>query len=157
MCLSEQVTELQAQAARASVEHHRLVWVAGGSSLERSSLLKALAETEDGAFVEIGKILSSAIIEIPAPLRPASVEECFAAILSERPAPVVCLDHLEILFESSLRLNPVELIKGASRHRLLVASWPGTTQGNRFCFGPDDHPAHLELSEQDFDCRIFRL
>ncbi len=55
MNLPEKVTELQADVARASGEHFRLVWVAGGTVSECSALLQALAEAEDGAFIEVGK------------------------------------------------------------------------------------------------------
>jgi len=157
MNLPEKVTELQADVARASGEHYRLVWVAGGTASERSALLRALAEAEDGAFIEVGKKLSTALIEVPAPLRTASVEDCFAACLGESPSVVTCLDHLEILFESSLRINPVTLVTGASRHALLVAAWPGMAHAGRLIFGSPDHPAYMERSKQDLEAIVHFL
>lgn len=151
MQLTEKVAELQANVARASCEHFRLVWLAGGTPSERSALLRGLAEAEDGAFVDVGNKLSSSLIEVPVPLRSASVEDCFAACLGESPSAVTCLDHLEILFEPSLQVNPVALIKGASRHAVLVASWPGTVSTGHLFFGASDHPSHMDISEHELE------
>jgi hypothetical protein len=157
MPYSDKIPELQADLARARSEHYRLVWLAGGTDSERSSLLRALAEAEDGVFVEVGKKLSAALLEVPAPLRTASVEECFAACLGESSCPVTCLNHLEILFESSLRINPVTLVKRASRHALIVAAWPGVVDGHGLTFGSPDHPTFMELTRQELESLVHFL
>lgn len=157
MDISYKVTKLQADLARARAEHFRLVWLAGGADSERSALLRALADAEDGIFVELGKKLSEALLEVPAPLRTASVEECFAACFGESSCPVTCLNHLEILFESSLRINPVTLVKRASRHALIVAAWPGLTKDGQLTFGSPDHPAFMEPSKQDLESLVHIL
>jgi len=157
MQLTDKVTELQADLARARSEHYRLVWLAGGTDAERSALLRGIADAEDGVFVELGKKLSEALIEVPAPLRTASVEECFTACLGGFSCPVTCLNHLEILFDPKLRINPVTLIKSASRHTLIVAAWPGNVDANRLSFGSPDHPAYMEPSKQDLESLVHFL
>ena len=157
MQLTEKVTDLQADVARASSEHFRLVWLVGGAISERSALLRRLADAEDGAFVDVGKKLSSSLIEVPVSLRSASVEDCFAACLGESPSAVTCLDHLEILFEPSLRVNPVALIKGASRHAVLVVSWPGTVSTGHLFFGASDHPSYMDISEHELESVVHLL
>lgn len=154
MQITEKVTELQADLTRACGEHFRLVWVAGGTASERSALLRALSEAEDGVFVAVGKKLSAALIEIPGPFRTASVENCFATCIGESPIGVICLDHLEVLFEPSLRINPVALVQGASRNIPIVASWPGAVTGSRLTFGSPGHPGYKELSKQDLEAIV---
>lgn len=154
---SDKVTELQANLARARSDHFKLVWLAGGTDAERSALLRALAEIEDGVFVEVGKYLSAALIEIPTPLRTASVEECFAACLGGSSCTVTCLNHLEILFDPNLRINPVTLVKSASRHTLIVAAWPGLAKDGEITFGSPDHPAYMEPSKQDLEAVVHFL
>ncbi|MBX3742593.1 MAG: BREX-3 system P-loop-containing protein BrxF [Akkermansiaceae bacterium] len=157
MNIAEKIANLQVDIARASGEHFRLVWLAGGTPSERSALLRGLAEAEDGVVVDVGKILSSSFIEVPVSLRSASVEDCFTACLGESPSALTCLDHLEILFEPSLRVNPVALIKGASRHAVLVASWPGTTSTGHLFFGAADHPSHMDMSEHELESVLHLL
>lgn len=151
MSLQEKITELQADVARARGEHFRLVWVAGGSSSERTALLRSMAEADGGVFVELGKTLSRALLDVPVPLRTASVEESFAACFAESPQKSTCLDNIEILFEPSLRINPITLIKRASRHSLLIVAWPGAISQECLLFGPSDHPAHLKIAMQELE------
>ena len=157
MNLTDKVSEIQTQVARARDQHFQLVWLAGASSRRRSDLLRTLADAENGIFLELGKKLSSLLIEVPVPLRPASVEECFTDCLSASPDRLTCLDYLDILFEPSLRINPVSLVKGASRHTSIVASWPGKVSKDGLCFGPPDHPAHFLISERELESAIFIL
>lgn len=151
MNLTERIAELQADVARARREHFKLVWVAGGTAPARSILLRGLADAEDGICVEVGRILSEALIEIPAPLRTASMDQCFAGCIAAPSGALTCLDHLEILFEPSLKINPVQLVRSASRHALLVASWPGRAESNRLVFGPPDHPARTQVAHRDLE------
>jgi len=153
----EKIAELQADLARARAAHFRLVWLAGGTAAARSALLRALSEAEDGVFVELGKKLSTALIDIPAPFRTASVEDCFAACMGESTSETTCLDHLEILFEPSLLINPVALIQGASRHAVIVAAWPGVVEGSRLTFGSPDHPGYKEIQEQDLEAVVHSI
>ena len=157
MNFSEKMIELQNDLARARGEHFKLVWLVGGSSSERTDLSRALSEAEDGVFVALGKKLSGALLEVPIPLRTAAVEECFTECLATSRGQVTCIDNLEILFESSLKINPVSLIKGKSRHRLIVASWPGTHEHGHLVFAPSDHPAHTKIAEGDLESLIHSL
>lgn len=148
MNLPQIVIELQADLARARREHFRLVWLAGGKSIDRTAILRALAEADEGMYVDLGKKMSSLLIDIPAPLRTASVEDCFATCLGVSSDEIVIIDHLEILFEPSLKINPIALIQSASRSRIILASWPGVINGKHLAFGSTDHPEFIELSEQ---------
>ena len=151
MPASRQEALLSAKIARARDEHFRLVWVAGGLSMARTSLLQETAWQENGRYVDVGRALSSALLDLSPALRPASVEECFSACLAPASSGPTCLDHLDILFEPSLKVNPITLVQHASRHTLLVASWPGSVSDDVLCFGPADHPAHLEISQRDLE------
>ena len=157
MNFSDKVSEIEAHIARARDQHFRLVWLTGASPRLRSDLLRSVAEAQKGVFLELGRELSSLMLDIPVPLRPASVEECFAGCLAASPEMVTCLDHLDILFEPSLRVNPVSLVKCASRHTPIVASWPGKFREGCLSYGPSDHPAHFLIAERDIESTILTI
>jgi hypothetical protein len=154
---AEPVLELRNCISRARDEHFKLVWLAEGTSARRTRVLQALAESEGGAYLDLGKTLSSALLDVPLHLRAASVHECFAACLGSEPCAVTCLDHLDILFEPSLKINGAELVKNASRHVVLVAAWPGVFEGGSLVFGPSDHPSHKEIAERDIEAALYFL
>lgn len=153
----EKAAELHALVARARGEYCRLVWIAGGSSQERTTVLQGLAEAEAGAYVDLGKKLSASLLDVSPPLRAASVQACFDGSLPGSDSGVTCLDHLEVLFEPSLKTNPVALIRNASRHTVLVAAWPGTFESGHLLFGAPDHPAHADIAEADLESTVFHI
>jgi hypothetical protein len=152
--LAETASELRDCVARARDEHFKLVWLVGGSSARRTRVMDALVKSEAGAYLDLGKKLSGALLDVPVHLRAASVHECFAAFLGAESGTLTCLDHLDILFESSLKTNAVELVKNASRHALLVASWPGIFEQGNLVFGPSDHPSHKEIPERELESAV---
>jgi len=155
--VEEVVGDLQELSKNVRSAHFRLVWLVGGSTVERSALLRRFADAESIPCLDVGRELSSALIELPASFRPASVEDCFSAMLDDQRETTICLDHLEILFEPSLRLQPVELVRNASRHHTLIASWPGVDEGNALVFGSADHPAHQRMPKLMLESPVFEF
>lgn len=155
--LQDKIAELASLANAACSAHYRLVWLVGASAGDRSVLLRVFSNSEEGTLLDIGQAMSKALLEIPASLRPASVEECFSDLLDTAESRLVCLDRLEILFEPSLRLDPVELVKGASRHQTIIASWPGRKEGRSFVFGPEGHPAHFLIPSERLECQFLEI
>lgn len=151
------VDRLQAEVASARHEHHKLVWVVGSSAAERGHVLRAFSSAASAPVLQVGEGLSQSLLEVSASLRAASVEECFADLLDSVEGSPVCLDRLEILFETSLKLYPAELVRGASRHQPLVASWPGRREGDFLTFGPNGHPAHRRLAIKDMECQFLQI
>ncbi len=136
--------EVLAAAERVRDAHFRLVWLAGGTSHERSSILDASAEALECPSLKVGRRLSEALLDLSPRLRAASAEEAFQDILLSATSDVVCLDHLEVLFDLSLRINAVDLIQNASRRFVLIASWPGLHHNASLSFGPSGHPACVQ-------------
>lgn len=149
-------------SVRASVDqvcyaHYRLVWVTGGSSAARSSFLRGYAELHPCPSLNIGRMLSTAIIDQATPLRSASAEEAFYDMLHTSDSDVLCLDHLEILFDEALMLKAVDLVQNASRRFVLIASWPGTADSCGLIFGPADHPTYFRISLSELECPVHTL
>lgn len=154
---AHRLAEIRGAVADVGIEHFKLILIVGGRSANRSDFLRQYAELDGLKLLNVGKSLSEALLEISAPYRPASVEECFQTLIDGAQTGPVCLDRLEVLFEASLRLNPVELLKSTSRHRVLIASWPGTWDGDQLIFGPDGHPANRKVSVDQIEYRLLEL
>lgn len=54
------------------------------------------------------------------------------------------LDNLEILFEPSLQINPIDIIKRLAHARPVVAVWPGTVGDDRLLYAERSHPEHRD-------------
>lgn len=137
--------------------HFRLVWLAGGTAPMRTQLLQAVSDRLGCPYLSVGAGLSSALMEISPTLRAVSAEDAFDDLLRSEVSDTLCLDRLEILFEATLWLNAVTLIKNSSRRILLVASWPGITFKQSLQYGPTDHPTFTVVPGPEVECPIYPI
>jgi ATP-dependent helicase/nuclease subunit A len=91
-------------------------------------------------------MLSDALLDLPVKLRAVSAEECFHDLLKNGAGEIRFLDHLDILFDQSLQLDAISLIKNSSRRFTLVASWPGVHEGDMLSYGSPDHPSFVQFT-----------
>ena len=152
-----EVLTIQPLLRQVSQAHYRLVWVAGGSAAGRSRFLQQLAVQMACPLLNIGRSLSSTILDQAAPLRPASAEGAFYNMLHAGESDVLCIDHLDILFDEALMLKAVDLVRNASRRFVLIASWPGTADSSILTFGPADHPSYFRISLSELECPVHIL
>lgn len=152
-----QLAEIRAAARAADSAHFRLVLVAGSSSYERSKILRRFSAQEGCPFVNVGRSLSEMLLEVSAPYRAASAEDCFSELLETNSNHIACLDRLEILHEPDLKLIPWELLKNASRHRTLISSWPGRSEGGHLVFGTEGHPAYRRVARAELEAQFIDL
>lgn len=142
MSNSEHIIALQEKLTRCRGEYYKLVWLAGGTAAARTELLLHLKNT---FYTDLGQELSATLLDIPVQQRPISLVGCLDNSLAKVRQMPTCLDHIEILFEPSLKVNPVATIQNASRHAPIIASWPGEKRADSLVFGPPRHPAYTQL------------
>jgi hypothetical protein len=56
------------------------------------------------------------------------------------------LDNLELLFEPSLQINPLDLVRRLAHSKRVVAVWPGELRGDRLVYADMSHPEHRDYS-----------
>lgn len=63
---------------------------------------------------------------------------------------LLLLDNIELLFDQSLQLDPLDLLKGHAHAKRVVAVWPGELQGDartgRLAYAGLGHPEHQDYS-----------
>jgi chloramphenicol 3-O-phosphotransferase len=66
------------------------------------------------------------------------------------PGDLLLLDNIELLFDRSLQLDPLDLLKRHAHARRVVAVWPGELQGDartgRLTYADMGHPEHQDYS-----------
>lgn len=89
--------------------------------------------------ISIGAELSESLLASAPEARPRAVRAILASALQQRgSAPVVCAD-IDLLFEPSLALDPLALLRDLSRSVRLIALWPGVTSGNTLSYAIPQH------------------
>ena len=61
-------------------------------------------------------------------------------------AGAVLLDNTELLFEPTLKQDPLRLLQHLSRHRTIVAAWLGNVRDGALTYAEPGHPEYRSYS-----------
>jgi hypothetical protein len=64
--------------------------------------------------------------------------------LSSSAKTTALLDRIEVLFDHTLRLDPLDALRRIAHDRTVVVNWPGETRGGRLTYAPAQHPEHRD-------------
>lgn len=120
--------------------YHKLTIIVGRSGSGKTGLLSRIAAQLELPVVNLSLLLSQRLLSQTHRQRALRAEQIAIEIVDEHLQSGLCLDNTELLFDSTLRLNPLVFLQDISRNRLIVASWNGAlTDGEaRFAYG--GHP-----------------
>lgn len=123
----------------------KLILLVGSSGKTR--LLRSVARRLNGAVINVGvelgrRLAATAVID-----RGFSTSEFLREITEgvSDDGPLL-LDNVEVLFEPSLKINPLNVIKLLAHSRLVVAAWPGEMRSDRLVYAGIGHPENREYS-----------
>lgn len=135
---SERVIEKIEQAASL---YHRLVLLVGPAGSGKTVALREAAMLTGAPLLNVNLEISCRLLDLVG-RRALQVQRVLDAIASETGDDVVLLDNTELLFEPTLRQDPLRLIRGLSRHRTVVASWNGAVEDNHVRYAVPGHPEY---------------
>lgn len=94
------------------------------------------------ANLSLGTLLSEMLLGAAPQNRAGLAQRTVADLVrSHRPGPVLCTD-IDLLFEPSLPLDPLRLLREASRQASLVVLWPGTFINGVLAYATTAHAHH---------------
>jgi len=135
--LQSQIVDAVEQAKRS---FHRLVLLIGPTRTGKTPILRHLAESRNYPYLNINLHLSQRMLELPRSKRPRQVDRIFNTLVDENQGDLLVLDNLEILFDPSLQIDPLRLLKAVSRKQTIVAAWNGTLHDGVLRYAEPDHP-----------------
>ena len=123
----------------------KLILLAGNGG--KTKLLRSLGERLQSLPVNVGVKLGQRLAATPVFERGFSANELLRDItVSARSNAPLLLDNLEVLFEPSLKINPLDLIKRLAHARRVVAAWPGEMRDDRLVYASMGHPEHRDYT-----------
>ena len=110
-----------------------------------------LSERFGWPMLSMGDQLSVALLEIAPRRRPRVAGQAVAEAVGRlAPGPIVC-SYIDLLFEPTLELDPLRLLREASRLAPLVVLWPGQHQERTLSYAAPEH-AHYRTWRQTELC-----
>ena len=129
--------------------YHRLVLVVGPSGSRKTSLLQEVSKQTGFRYINLNLDLSRALLELTERQRILRLPLLVDEIIGQTGDQVVFIDNLEILFEVSLKQDPLRLLQQISRNRTVVASWNGTIAGGYLTYAATNHPEYRRYPVHD--------
>ena len=145
--LSDRVIRSIDQAAEL---YHRLVMLVAPAGAGKTAALQDVHERTSAPLVNVNLDLSRCMLDLTERQRALQLPRLLAAIVGASAADVVLLDNVEILFDVSLKQDPLQLLQGLSRNKTVVVAWSGSVDGEYMVYATPDHPEYKRYPLRDF-------
>ncbi len=130
----------------------KLILLVGPSRSGKTQLLRQLSAKLNVEPLNVGLELGRRLAATANNKRSFSAGELLREIALlepfwDRTETPLLLDNLELLFEPSLQINPLDLVRRLAHSRRVVAVWPGELRGDRLIYADMSHPEHRDYSQ----------
>lgn len=123
----------------------KLVLLIGAPRSGKTALLQAIAAKRGATPLNIGKALGARLAAIPQKQRHLQANGTLRELADQHAkGDVLLLDNIELLFDQSLQLDPLDLLKRHAHARRVVAAWPGELLDGRLTYAVMGHPEHQD-------------
>jgi ABC-type hemin transport system ATPase subunit len=130
--------------------YHRLVLLVAPSGAGKTAALQDVHGRTAAPLVNVNLELSRRMLDLTERQRTLQLPRLLSEIVGTSAAEVILLDNLEVLFDVSLKQDPLRLLQGLSRNRTVVATWDGSIESERLVYATPDHPEYRRYLARDF-------
>jgi len=123
----------------------KLVLLIGHPRTGKSSLLGRLAENRQMRLLNVGMELGRKLLSVSSTRRHLQATDMLKELADDSSHNgMLIMDNIEILFDQTLKLSPLELLKRHAHARRVVAAWPGELREGRLSYATTGHPEHQD-------------
>jgi hypothetical protein len=145
--LADRVIRRIGQAAEL---YYRLVMLVAPAGAGKTAALQDVHERTAAPLVNVNLELSRRMLDLTERQRVLQLPRLLSEILRASAADVVLLDNVEVLFDLSLKQDPLRLLQGLSRNKTVVVAWSGSIDGEHMVYATPDHPEYKRYPIRDF-------
>ena len=125
--------------------HNKLIVLLGPTGTRKSAHLSDLGGRRGAAVLNVGRELGTRLASWPVKQRALAAPTLLRELADQHTAmDLLLLDNLELLFDRTLQLDPLDLLKQLARSRRVIAVWPGVLRNGRLIYAEMGHPEHQD-------------
>jgi hypothetical protein len=129
--------------------YHRLILVVAPPGGGKTEALQEVAKRTELPLINLNLELSRRLLDLTERQRVMRVSRLLGDIVNNYVDETILLDNTEILFDTSLKQNPLLLLQGVSRNKVIVAAWNGTVEKGHLTYATPDHPEYRRYPTRD--------
>jgi len=123
----------------------KLVLLIGPPRSGKSNLLGELAARRKMRVLSLGATLGRELLTVPSTRRHLQAADIFKDLADDFAGHgLLLIDNIELLFDRTLQLSPLDLLKRHAHARRVVAAWPGDLREDRLSYATTGHPEHQD-------------
>ena len=130
--------------------YHRLVMLVAPAGAGKTAALRDVHQRTTIPLINVNLELSRRMLDLTERQRALQLPRLLAEIVGASAADMILLDNLEVLFDISLKQDPLRLLQGLSRNKTVVAAWSGSIDGTHMVYAMPDHPEYRRYPLRDF-------
>ena len=135
---------------QAAQQYHRLVLLVAPAGSGKTAALREVNGRTAAPLINVNLELSRRMLDLTERQRALQLPRVLAEIVGAFRSDVVLLDNIEVLFDVSLKQDPLRLLQGLSRNKTVVAAWSGSIDGKHMVYATPDHPEYRRYPLRDF-------
>ena len=145
------IEKLESQVNEVGALQSKLVLLIGPPHSGKTALLQTLAKNRGVTPLNVGAELGGRLAGMPQRQRHLQTTTLLRELADQHASvDLLLLDNIELLFDRSLQLDPLDLLKRHAHAKRVVAVWPGELQGDtrtgRLTYAGMGHPEHQDYS-----------
>ena len=129
--------------------YHRLVMLVAPAGAGKTAALQAVHERTAAPLFNVNLELSRRMLDLTERQRALQLPRLLAEIVGTSKTDVILLDNIEVLFDVSLKQDPLRLLQGLSRNKTVVAAWSGSIDGEHIVYATPGHPEYRRYPLRD--------
>ena len=129
--------------------YHRLILVVGRAGSGKSGAIREVAQRINLSVINVNLALSRSMLDLSDRQRALQVPRLLDETLARTAAEPVLLDPITILFDVALQQDPLRMLQGVARHRIVVAAWSGVVEQGQLLYAEPGHPEFRSYPAQD--------
>ena len=137
------------QIDHAAELYYRLVLVIAPAGAGKTTALQDVRDRISAPLVNVNLELSRRMLELTERQRALQLPRLLSEIVNATQADVILLDNIEVLFDVSLKQDPLRLLQGLSRNKTVAATWNGSVDNEHLVYATPGHPEYKRYPKRD--------
>jgi hypothetical protein len=130
--------------------YHRLIILAAPAGTGKTAALQDVHERTGAPLINVNLELSRRMLDLTERRRVLQLPRLLSEVVSTVQTDLILLDNIELLFDVSLKQDPLRLLQGLSRNRTLVVAWSGSIDHEYLSYAKPDHSEYKRYPLRDF-------